>query len=107
MGERERKDPEGDVIDLDDVDRFVGGGIEWGHARTADAVTLMFAGGLVGSPLLYFVALLWAPQVIEELKAFMESWFKVMGPLTGTAIGFYFLGKARGIRAGRRRRRSS
>ena len=94
------------VLPLDNIDEFVGDNIERGKARVANVVTVLLIFGVLIAPLLFIIAVCITPSLATEFKAFFESWFTMLGPIVGTAVGFYF-GESRGQNAnsGRRGRR--
>jgi hypothetical protein len=96
------------VLPLDDIEDFVGEDIERGRARIANVVTVLLIAGVLSAPVLFILAVWIAPSLSADFKSFFDTWFTVLGPVVGTAVGFYF-GEQRGLNApssrARRRRR--
>ena len=65
--------------------------IEQGKARTANIVTILLVAGVIAAPIVYVFSLGFTNgETRAGLDAFFEKWFGLIGPLVGTAIGFYF-----------------
>ena len=75
----------------DDLEQFYGREIARSRVRTANVVTLLLVSAVIATPIAYIWALLKLDNgSVDNLEAFFEHWFALVGPLVGTAVGFYF-----------------
>ena len=88
--ERRQEPSEGVDLPLDDLEKLVSEDIERGRARIANAVTILLMSGVLSTPVLFIVGLWIVPSLAAEIKAFFAGWLTALGPIVGTAVGFYF-----------------
>jgi hypothetical protein len=78
------------LVELDNLEQLIGQQIEHRKARIANTVTILLISAVLSAPPLFIFAIWLNPTLVSDVKSFFESWLTVLGPIVGTAVGFYF-----------------